>query len=304
MTIDNRQIAYDNELAALRAIGRCAYLRTADVANLVWSRSSNQSAVRMAQRTLARLEDTGDLLQTKAPGGSVIYYLSEAGARRLRSEGIDAKTGKDAIRTLKNFPHRCKCNYAFVQAELAERRKNYTEHEVLGGRGAIFEWHGKRPDLLVWSRVDQAEGWWWVEIENTPRNTKELCRIDEWLCHAVHPQYNNDYPYVMGTADTPMLGVVMLFATDRELVDLRNRMMAAIEKWIPSIEPASAEVARNLASLFLGSCVHFVLLSDFRDWLERSEPWLYISGPAPNDESDSAETCVANAPGRMTPERQ
>ena len=112
MKIDNRQVAYEHELVILCAIGRCAYLRTADVASLVWPRSSAQSAVRMAQRTLARLEQTGDLLQTKAPGGSVIYYLSEAGARRLRSEGIDAKSGKDAVRTLKNFPHRCKCNYA------------------------------------------------------------------------------------------------------------------------------------------------------------------------------------------------
>lgn len=144
---------------------------------------------------------------------------------------------------------------------------------------AVFEWSGKRPDLLVWSNVAETDGWWWVELENTRRNTKELTRIDDWLRHAIYPQSAQNYPLLMGTsADVPMLGVVMLFTTEVELVDLRTRMTTTIEKWIfghSRTRDIDFLVAKNSTTEFLQNFVHFVLLDDFSKWLTMESVDLY-----------------------------
>lgn len=275
---DNRVKKLENEMRVLRAISRCAYLRATDLADLVWPNGTGESPVRLAQRTTKTLKENGELLDSKVEG-STIFYVTEKGARRLNADGHDAKSGKDGIRSLKNFVHRCKCNTAYIHSELAGRTKNFTEHEILGHRGDVYQWYAKRPDLLVWGHAGEFQGWWWVEVENTRRNSKELTRIDDWLRDAVHPQFMQNYPLVMGaSSDVPLLGVVILFSTSEELVDLWDRMKASIEKWILSHERSrdiDFVVAENDATEFLQSLVHFVLLSDFSKWLAMEDVDLY-----------------------------
>ena len=116
-------------------------------------------------------------------------------------------------------------------------------------------------------------------MENTPRNTKELGRIDEWLRHAVYPQFIQNYPLVTGaSSDVPLLGAAILFSTGEELVSLWNQMIAAIAKGVLSNERThniDFVVAENYATEFLQSLVHFVLLSDFSKWLAMEDIDLY-----------------------------
>ncbi len=286
MVTDNRQIAFENELLLLQAINRCAYMRTIEVARLAWPKSSTASGQRMAQRTLSRLLSKGELLHAKGANGTVLYGLSEPGARRLTNElGGEAKSAKDAIRSLANFRHRIMCNRAFVDAEIAERRPNWTEHEILSQRGAIFQWLGKRPDLLVWSEAGGASGWWWIEVEHSRRNGKEMLRLSAWLRDAIYRQcYRGTYPLRMGSEDsTPLLGVVLLFETRDELEKLRQQTKSEIEKWIQPTDRTSYSnqvAVGNNASIFMCDFVHFVLLDDFAAWLHLSEPSLYFPSAA------------------------
>ena len=276
---DNRVKKLESEMQVLIAVGRCAYLRASELARLVWPNGTGKSPIRLAQRATKALKETGELLVTKVQGAT-IFYLTEKGARRLIADGHDAKSWKDAIRSLKNFAHRCKCNSAFIQAELAGHKKNFTEHEILGHRGVVFQWHGKRPDLLVWSKVDNCAGWWWTEVENTARNAKDFERLNDWLRQGVHPLAREKaYPLAMGASqDEPLLGIVMLASTTEELERLRNRLRTAIAQWIDSLDGNShwdETGSFNNAGQFICSFVHFVLLDDFGKWLRLDDPELY-----------------------------
>ncbi len=87
---DGRITARENEIRVLRALHRCGWLRTRDLAALVWQDwarnpagepslkppTSTASGLRMAQRTLRRLRDKRLVLSSHAPDGSIIYALA------------------------------------------------------------------------------------------------------------------------------------------------------------------------------------------------------------------------------------
>jgi hypothetical protein len=91
---DGRIIATENEIHVLRALHRFGWLRTRDLAALIWQRWKSRligeaalrppvataSGLRMAQRTLRQLADARQVLRGKALDDSLIYALSEAGA--------------------------------------------------------------------------------------------------------------------------------------------------------------------------------------------------------------------------------
>lgn len=80
-TKDGRAIAHDNEVRVLRALHRFGWLRTRDLAALVWQRwqarplgepefmppMASDSGLRMAQRTTCRLFKARQLLRGQAP---------------------------------------------------------------------------------------------------------------------------------------------------------------------------------------------------------------------------------------------
>ena len=73
-----------------------------------------------------------------------------------------------------------------------------------------------------------------------------------------------------------------------------KKIQSKVESWIdpPSAAGELPSVGvGNDASQFISNYVHFVLLNEFKGWLEMPEPELYISGPDPSlDDEDSAAT--------------
>lgn len=193
--IDGRILAEANEQAILRALHRFGWLRTRDLAALIWTHWSKTappdgpslkapeaslSGIRMAQRTLRRLRESRQVLCATAPDGSTIYALSEAGARRLRNAGIQATTGKDLIRTfsISHFRHRCVANEIAIGAIITGFRAS-TEREIARGLwlGGIFGIAGKKPDVLI----QHAGKVWWVEVEKSRKNARDYAELLKWL---------------------------------------------------------------------------------------------------------------------------
>lgn len=190
---DGRITARKNEIAVLRALHRFGWLRTRDLAALVWHAwvrkpagmpsllpaKPTASAVRMAQRTLSRLFSARYVIQGRGPDGSVIYALSQPGARKVQELGIQASSGKDLVRfSASQYRHRTIANGIAISA-MREGFRVSTEHEIargawLGGQDGIA---GKRPDVLV----RHAEKVYWVEVERSRKNAKDYRALLEWL---------------------------------------------------------------------------------------------------------------------------
>jgi hypothetical protein len=193
---DGRVVASENEVRVLRALHRFGWLRTRDIAALLWQPwlkspadaaptlsppEATPSGQRMAQRTLRRLAGARQLLRAQAPNGSVIYTLAEAGARRLRELGISAISGKDLIRgfSVAQFQHRRIANEIAIRNILSGFRVS-TEREIardrwVGGAKGIGQ---KKPDVLLQSSDGKI---FWCEIERTKKNSRDYSHLLQWL---------------------------------------------------------------------------------------------------------------------------
>lgn len=191
---DGRIIAVENEVRVLRALHRFGWLRTRDLAALLWQQwqksppaesdlkrpTPSASGWRMAQRTLRRLVDARQVLRGQAPNGSVIYALSEAGSRRLQQFGVPALSGKDLIRAFSSaqFQHRSVANEVAISGILVGYRVS-TEREIAQDKwlGGVDGVDGKKPDVVL-----QANGRvWWYEVERSRKNAKDYARLLKWL---------------------------------------------------------------------------------------------------------------------------
>lgn len=193
---DGRLIARENEVRVLRALHRFGWLRTRDLAALCWRRWASRpsgppvleptaptaSALRMAQRTLRRLRDARLVIVAQGPDGSVIYALSEGGARALKQGGIAAISGKDLVRRFSSayYRHRCIANQIAVSG-ITQGFRASTEREIaqgswLGGEAGIV---GKRPDVLLRSGSQV----WWIEVERSRKNAGSYEALLVWLGH-------------------------------------------------------------------------------------------------------------------------
>lgn len=174
-------LAIHNELQILSLLQRFGWLRTRDLAELIWHKSASaNSATVMAQRTLKRLKDSVQVLNRLAPDGATIYALSQSGARRLGEEtGIDARSGKDLIRELGNYEHRCLANL-FAINRIHAGQKIWTEREIQANKAPIKSILRKVPDCLI----ELGDGTLaWVEIE---RGYKKLVDFNKMLGFFFH----------------------------------------------------------------------------------------------------------------------
>lgn len=208
---DGRAIARENELRVLRALHRFGWLRTRDLAALVWQRWARSpsgepsfapslptaAGLRMAQRTLSRLRDKRLVLGSRAPDGSLIYALAEAGARALQHIGVAAATGKDLVRNFSSgyYRHRSIANAIAVGAIVAGYRIS-TEREIaqglwLGGEQGIA---GKKPDVLIRS----GHSIWWMEVERSRKNAKDYARLLKWLGTVAQDAFRAAGPVLLG----------------------------------------------------------------------------------------------------------
>lgn len=182
-----------NRLRILKSLNRFGWLRTRDIAALVWLPTSRgdanstpnfamikptASGIRMAQRTMRDLQKLGFVLQTKAPDGAVIYALSQKGAETLKGTGIDACSGKDLLRahSFCFYRHRCISTEIAISA-LLHGCKISTELELSRGGPFTNKNLGKTPDVLI----RNFESWYWVEVERSRRNRPDYLRLLRWL---------------------------------------------------------------------------------------------------------------------------
>lgn len=235
---DGRITARENEIRVLRALHRCGWLRTRDLAALVWQDwarnptgepslkppAPTASGLRMAQRTLRRMRGKRLVLSSRAPDGSLIYAIAEAGARALQRIGVAAVTGKDLMRTFSgaHFRHRCIANEIAIGAILAGYRVA-TEREIaqglwLGGEQGV---KGKRPDVLIRS----SDAVWWVEVEKSRKNAKDYLALLKWLGVAAQDAFRGASSVLLG--DKVRWGKVVFICTPAFQAKLTRDLSAA-----------------------------------------------------------------------------
>lgn len=188
-------VATENEARILRALHRFGWLRTRDLAALLWCTPwqkrpiaapnfehvvASASGLRMAQYTLRRMTNMRQVLRGRGPDGSVLYALSEAGARRLRQIGVPAVSGKDIVRSFSSahFRHRAVANEVAI-AGITQGFRVATEREIaqdrwFGGASGIA---GKKPDVLLHDRGNIT----WVEVEKSAKWKADFERLVVWV---------------------------------------------------------------------------------------------------------------------------
>lgn len=208
---DGRQVARENEQRCLRALHRFGWLRTRDLAALCWRRWASRpsgppgvgptpptaSAVRMAQRTMRRLLDSHMVIKGQGPDGSVIYAVSERGARVLKDAGVTANSGKDLVRgfSAAYYRHRLISNQVAISGIVQGFRVS-TEREIaqgrwLGGEAGIL---GKRPDVLL----RNGSQLFFVEVEKSRKNAKDYKALLVWLGSVLQDSTRRDGPRLLG----------------------------------------------------------------------------------------------------------
>lgn len=189
------EIALVNEIEVLKALHKFGWLRSKDLASLIWQKKdkrflnrepefckpvSSPSGLRMAQITLKRLKDKKLILSALTPDNSQIYALSQRGANHLNSVGIDTVSGKDLLRffSFEQYRHRVISNEISISGIL-QGFKVFTEREI-----AQNKWHfdkagylGKKPDCFI----QHKEYAWWVEVERSRKNKKDYAFLLKWL---------------------------------------------------------------------------------------------------------------------------
>lgn len=184
---DGRAIAVSAQTEVLRLLHRFGWLRTRDLASVAGRTAARavpktvpaldapppeKADIRRMQRHLAALREHRLILSTQAPNGSVIYALSERGARALQGLGVQATTGKDLLRSYHAafFLHRNVANEVAI-AGLRQGFRVSTEREIAQGRwlGGADGLHGKRPDVVLRAGSDC----WFVEVERSHKNRSD-----------------------------------------------------------------------------------------------------------------------------------
>jgi hypothetical protein len=188
MLLDTRQIAASNETAILIYLYRFGWLKTRQIAALVWPESAEGGGYSMAQRTLRRLKLARKVIAQIAPDGATIYALGRGGAQLLRetTEIVEAKTTRDCMRYLSAYDHRALANDLAI-SWIAQGKTAWTEHEVQTGRAPIRVLRGKIPDLLLdWSEktvaADDEVVLAWVEVENAWKSNREMDKMIGFFC--------------------------------------------------------------------------------------------------------------------------
>ncbi len=192
---DGKDIAKQNEVRVLKMLFKFGFLRTRDVAALGWlpmktfftnggfgiqSIQVTASALRMAQITLRRLKENRLVYSHSAPDASLIYGLTEGGARLLQGCGIPASSASGWLRRFSpaQYHHRRISNEIAISA-LLQGYRVASEREIAIGQwqGGMDGIHGKKPDVLV----RNTKYAWWLEIERSHKNKRDYDKLLSFL---------------------------------------------------------------------------------------------------------------------------
>ena len=199
MLSNTRLTAENNELGVFFYLHRFGWLKTRQIAALVWPKSAD-GGYSMAQRTLRRLKLAHKVIPKLAPDGATIYALGRGGAKQLHDhEGLEyAKTTRDCMRSLPAYDHRALANDIAI-GWIAQGKKAWTEHEIQAGRAPLKVLRGKIPDVLLdWTEktlaADDEIVLAWVEIENSWKSNREMDRMLEFFCAVLGAVDNEGFP--------------------------------------------------------------------------------------------------------------
>lgn len=189
------EIALTNEIEVLKALHKFGWLRSKDLASLIWQKKdkrfsnnepefckpvSSPSGLRMAQITLKRLKDKKLILAALTPDNSNIYALSQKGANHLNTVGIDTVSGKDLMRffSFEQYRHRVISNEITISGIL-QGFKVFSEREIAQNKWYFDKagYLGKKPDCFI----QWKEYGWWVEVERSRKNQKDHAFLLNWL---------------------------------------------------------------------------------------------------------------------------
>lgn len=176
---DGRIVAEQNEVEVLCGLHRFGWLRTADIASLVWPEA--KQAIQMARRTLRRLSEQNAVLSERLPDGVPAYALSLRGAMRIRMQYPTSQSGKDLMRHLHQYQHRNLCNEYAIYC-LNQGRPVYTERELLANRAPFKIVDGKQPDMLVALDQDWQECTW-CEVETCWKKAADFDKLMRFIVH-------------------------------------------------------------------------------------------------------------------------
>ena len=180
-SIDGRVIAQNNERAILIWLHRFGWLRTRDLAALVWPDGSQP--IQMARRTLRRLADHNEVLSHRLPDGTPIFALAARGADRIRDAYMDARSGKDLMRELKQFRHRNLCNMYAIE-RIRQGNVVYTERDIVANRAPINTVINKRPDLLHTS-AGHPNTFAWCEVEASWKKSTDYDKLVNFIARTL-----------------------------------------------------------------------------------------------------------------------
>ncbi len=235
LKIDGKIIARRNMEAMLKALNQYGWLRTRDLAALIWQKGKKKKAnfdlqpltlldqnMRACQIVLARLRRKQMVNRIKAPDASWIYGLAEAGVRELRGMGIEAKSSEDSLKriSLSFYHHRRMANEVAIVAAM-QLFEIVSEFQIATAKwfGGITGVNSKKPDALC---ID-GKVVTWIEVERSRRNKKDWARLMTWLL-AIWPADRNIYcnaPLLDGYEMLRVLFVCEQSFIDRVVVELK-----------------------------------------------------------------------------------
>lgn len=229
--LSGREQRNRNELAVLRALHAFGHLRTAELAAAVWPDA--RYAEQLAQRTLRRMLDAGEVLQRINSLATPSWVLASKGAARLELyAGVSARHGRDIVGVAgATFVHRTLGSAYLIHRATTDKVEVFGEYALAHrsdglSKAALTKRVGKLPDGLV--RLPDANGLEWVEVEASAKPLDELKQVLRVAEKVGQP--------LAGAADTVLRRVVVVF--DARQNHKRRLAKAARELWghLPSSE--------------------------------------------------------------------
>jgi hypothetical protein len=229
--LSGREKRTSNELAILRALHAFGHLRTAELAAAVWPDA--RYGEQLAQRTLRRMLEAGEVLQRINSLASPSWVLASKGVARLELyAGVSARHGRDIVGVAgATFVHRTLgCAYLIHRAT-SDKVEVFGEYALAHrsdglSKAALTKRIGKLPDGLV--KLSNGQGLEWVEVEASAKPLDELKQVLRVAEKVGQP--------LAGAADTVLRRVVVVF--DARQNHTKRLAKAARELWghLPSAE--------------------------------------------------------------------
>ena len=164
-------------MALLSAMHQFGFINSVQAACILADRARHHSyaaTLRLAQKRLQTLENSGLVRSKKRRFEAAVFGLSAAGCRHL---GIPGSSAKDTLRTIGE--HRILANsIAIAIANQQHQPTVWSEREIQTNRAPIKAWRGKIPDILIEHPCAQIT---WIEVENSKRSDHDLYVAWFWL---------------------------------------------------------------------------------------------------------------------------